>query len=76
MHMDGQSAIWRFLCRFIELLEKLRIKHTDNEVQRTVVFWNESENSRFLHAHAGKIHLIGLAQCPHRGNIELLQMGD
>ena len=74
--MNRQPAAVLYIRAVIELLEKLRIKHTDNEVQRTVVFWNESENSRFLHAHAGKIHLIGLAQCPHRGNIELLQMGD
>ena len=48
MHMDGKSAVVDTIGGIVQLLEKLRVHHADNVVQRTVVIGNDREQRDFL----------------------------
>ena len=58
----GQTAAVNMVGRIKELLEKLRIKDTDEEIKARIIIRYQRKQRRFLLAHWSKVKLIGGSQ--------------
>ena len=75
MHMNGESAAVNYIRVVIELLKKLGVEHTDNEVERAVVIGDNGKHSGLLLPQLAEVKVVGLGNRSKAVKVELLQSG-
>ena len=76
MDMDGEPSAMHNVSRIIELLEKLRVEHTYNEVEAGIVVRDDRKHGGFSFSHQRQLQFVVLGDGGERFQVELLQAGD
>ena len=58
--MNRKPAAVNRIGLIVELLKELGVEHTDDEIERTVVVWDNRKHCCLSFADGTKVHLIGL----------------
>lgn len=73
MDVNGKPAAVDDIRLVIKLLEHLRIEHSHEEIEGTVVVRDNSEDCRFLFSQAPQLHFVVLGYARKAFQIELFQ---